>query len=263
MMKADQKTYSLADVSDTFAANAATAVLQADSKRKSNNSHLSQNTAVQLFDDCLVDYSGRHFACGHQQCNDFYECFTSHLSADSAELHALRPFPDDRLVWCNEAMPDIAQFVENISPAELSAYRFSFNHRYIRKDGQVSQFLHEGTLAFSDEPQLPMLRLKVFTEIGDIKTDKTLVLTISKYASELGYQKVFSKIYGETGHGQLSKREMEIIKLCFQGLSSKMIADRLNLSIHTVKNHKRNSMEKTLTHNLAELINLCIRSRWM
>jgi len=160
-------------------------------------------------------------------------------------------------------MPDITEFSENIPPAELPAYRFSFNHRYIRKDGQVSQFLHEGALAFSDKSRQPLLRLKVFTEIGDFKTDKTLVLTISKYSDELGYQKVFSKIYVETGHGQLSKREMEIIKLCFQGLSSKMIADRLNLSIHTVKNHKRNSMEKTLTHNLDELINLCIRSRWM
>lgn len=262
MMKADQKKYSHADVRDTFTANSA-AVLQAVSKNKVHSTYPLQNHAAQLFDGCLVDYSGRHFACGHQQCDDSYACFSSHLSADSAELHALRPFPDDRLIWCNEAMPDIAKFLGNISPAGLSAYRFSFNHRYIRKDGLVSQFLHEGTLDFSDEPQLPLLRLKVFTEIGDIKTDKTLVLTISEYSSEMGYQKVFSKIYGETGHGQLSKREMEIIKLCFQGLSSKMIADRLNLSIHTVKNHKRNSMEKTLTHNLAELINLCIRSRWM
>ena len=261
-MKADQKIFSRTDASDTLAANSAVG-LQADSKIKSNNSHPLHKPAVQLFDGCLVDYSGRHFACGHQQCNDFYECFSRPLSADNAELHALRPFPDDHLIWCDEAMPDIVQLMGNLSKAELSAYRFSFNQRYIRKDGQVSQFLHEGTLAFSDELQRPLFKLKVFTEIGDIKTDKTLVLTISRYVAGLGYQKVFSKIYGETGHGQLSKREMEIIKLCFQGLSSKMIADRLNLSIHTVKNHKRNSMEKTLTHNLAELINLCIRSRWM
>jgi DNA-binding CsgD family transcriptional regulator len=42
-----------------------------------------------------------------------------------------------------------------------------------------------------------------------------------------------------------------------------MIADKLNLSIHTVKNHKRNSMDKTMTHNIAELIHLCILNHWV
>jgi DNA-binding NarL/FixJ family response regulator len=56
---------------------------------------------------------------------------------------------------------------------------------------------------------------------------------------------------------------MEIIRLCHEGLSSKMIAEKLNLSIHTVKNHKRNSMNKTLTHNITELIHLCIKNNWL
>ncbi len=261
-MKADQKKYSHADARDSFGAGTAT-FLQADLKNKPSRILSPQNHTLQIFDGCLVDYSGRHFACGQKQCHDFYDCLSNELPADNQELHALQAHPDDQAVWCSQAIPDIQHFAAAIPADEVPRYRFSFNHRYIKKNGQVTQFLHEGTLAFSEESHLPLLRLKVFTEIGDIKTDKTLVLTLSKYSGEQGYQKVFSKIYGETGHGQLSKREMEIIKLCFQGLSSKMIADRLNLSIHTVKNHKRNSMEKTLTHNLAELINLCIRSRWM
>jgi DNA-binding NarL/FixJ family response regulator len=103
----------------------------------------------------------------------------------------------------------------------------------------------------------------VFSEIGDLKTDNTIRLTVFRYSSGQGYQKVFSKVYGENSNMLLSQREMEIIRLCLEGLSSKMIADKLNLSIHTVKNHKRNSMEKTLTHNMAELINLCIQRHWL
>jgi DNA-binding CsgD family transcriptional regulator len=30
-----------------------------------------------------------------------------------------------------------------------------------------------------------------------------------------------------------------------------------------VKNHKRNCMEKTQTHNISELIHICIQNRWL
>lgn len=107
---------------------------------------------------------------------------------------------------------------------------------------------------------MPILNLKVFFEIADIKSDETIILTLFRYDADNGYQKIFSKVYGGTCNSLLSKREMEIIRLCQKGLSSKMIAEKLNLSIHTVKNHKRNCMEKTLTHNITELIHCCIKS---
>ena len=38
----------------------------------------------------------------------------------------------------------------------------------------------------------------------------------------------------------ISKREVEIIELILEGLSNKEIADRLHISLHTVKNHVYN-----------------------
>jgi len=153
--------------------------------------------------------------------------------------------------------------MDTIPAAGLADYRFSFNHRYIRKDGGIAQFLQEGTLSIAEDKTLPVLNLRVFTEIGDFKTDETMILSIFRYSAEQGYKKVYSKVYGNKDTSQLSLREIEIIKLCFEGLSSKMIADKLSLSIHTVKNHKRNCMEKTLTHNITELIHLCMKSHWL
>ena len=216
-----------------------------------------------FFGYCLIDHTGRQFTCIHERCNELYCCLNNELLDENQDFHPLHFHPDDRIIWLQEALPDIQQFANSIPAVEIPDYRFSFNHRYIHSDGNVSQFLHEGTLAFSEDACQPVLNLKVFTEIGDIKTDNTMVLTIFRYLPENGYKKVFTKVYGETENGQLSQREKEIIKLCLEGLSSKMIANKLNLSIHTVKNHKRNSMEKTLTHNIAELICLCIRSRWL
>lgn len=218
---------------------------------------------LNFFGYCLIDHCGKQFSCIHEQCREFCSCYKTENDPGNRDFHALRYHADDRLILYQEVLPDIQKYIGSIPVHDLPEYRLSFNHRYIHKDGCVSQFLHEGTMAFSGEIAHPVLNLSVFSEIGDIKTDDTMVLTIFRYFAEDGYKKVFTKVYGETQDGQLTQREREIIRLCLDGLSSKMIAAKLNLSIHTVKNHKRNSMEKTLTHNIAELINLCIRYRWL
>ena len=123
--------------------------------------------------------------------------------------------------------------------------------------------MHEGAVMFQANRKMPVLSLKVFTEIADIKPDETMILTIFKYSADQGYIKVFTKAYSAEHVSCLSNRELEIVKLCHEGMSSKMIAEKLNLSIHTVKNHKRNIMAKTDTHNITELIHLCIKKHWL
>lgn len=51
----------------------------------------------------------------------------------------------------------------------------------------------------------------------------------------------------------LSEREREIVKWVAHGLSNKEIADRLNLSFHTITTHRRNISEKLNIHSTAAL----------
>lgn len=233
------------------------------SNEKSPHHMQNESDTILPYSACLIDRSGRQFVCFHEHCLEHNSCFKNELPDEIFDFQAMHFHPDDKACLCEKIFPDIMKFMSTIPIAELVDYRFSFNHRYIRKDGSISQFLQEGTLSISGAESLPVLNLRVFTEIGDFKTDETMVLSIFRYSADQGYQKVYSRVYGNTDTTQLSHREIEIIKLCLEGLSSKMIADRLNLSIHTVKNHKRNCMEKTLTHNITELIHLCIRSHWL
>ena len=216
-----------------------------------------------FFSSCLVDYSGRQFSCIHDHCKEHNICFNEDLLSKDFDFHELHFHQEDRELWCDKVFPDILKFITSEPTIEPTDYRFIFNHRYIRKDGSISQFMHEGSIVFVDDKCLPVLNLKVFFEIADIKSDETIVLTIFRHSAEHGYRKVLTKRYSNTHYSVLTARELEIIKLCHEGLSSKMIADKLKLSIHTVKNHKRNSMEKTSTHNISELIHACIQNRWL
>lgn len=216
-----------------------------------------------LFDCCLIDQVGRQFACIHAHCQAQSNCFKDGQLQSNLDFHELQFHPEDRKLWCEKTFPDILRFLDSEPVVDLPEYRFIFNHRYIHLDGSISQFMHEGTFIFAGDQSLPVLRLKVFSEIADIKADESIILTIFRYSAQQGYQKVFTKVYANTLDSPLSHREMEIVRLCHEGLSSKMIAEKLNLSIHTVKNHKRKSMEKTLTHNITELIHLCLLNHWL
>lgn len=53
---------------------------------------------------------------------------------------------------------------------------------------------------------------------------------------------------------ELTPREQELISLVAQGLANKEIADRLNLSVQTVKNHVHSILRKTQSKNRSALV---------
>lgn len=58
----------------------------------------------------------------------------------------------------------------------------------------------------------------------------------------------------------LSERELEVLRLICQGLSSQQIAERLFLSKRTVEAHRANILEKTGAKNSANLVVYAIRN---
>lgn len=53
------------------------------------------------------------------------------------------------------------------------------------------------------------------------------------------------EIHEQPGRASLSDRELDVLRLLVQGLSSKEIADKLFISIHTVITHRKNITQKT------------------
>lgn len=59
---------------------------------------------------------------------------------------------------------------------------------------------------------------------------------------------------------QLTSREKEILKLYVEGCTNSEIAEKLNLSVYTVKTHKNNIMQKYSFKSTVEMIKFALRN---
>ena len=60
-----------------------------------------------------------------------------------------------------------------------------------------------------------------------------------------------------------SDREREVLRGIAQGLTSKTLADKLSLSVHTVRKHRANVLNKAGANNTAELVRLAKQHGWL
>ena len=61
----------------------------------------------------------------------------------------------------------------------------------------------------------------------------------------------------------LTPRERQILQLMATGLQNKEIAQRLSLSLATVRNHIHNTLEKLDVHSKLEAVSLAFRKGWV
>jgi two-component system response regulator NreC len=72
--------------------------------------------------------------------------------------------------------------------------------------------------------------------------------------------KDINKTEKETRQKNLSKREMEIYKLFAEGISNRIIADKLFISVRTVETHKTNIMKKIGLKTTVDLVKFAIKN---
>jgi DNA-binding NarL/FixJ family response regulator len=90
-----------------------------------------------------------------------------------------------------------------------------------------------------------------FRYVIDIRdTRSTLLATIS---SALNSDISENDNAGQSDNYELSDRETDVLVLVAKGLSSKEIADKLHISVHTVNSHRKNITHKTGIRSVAGL----------
>lgn len=108
--------------------------------------------------------------------------------------------------------------------------------------------------------------LHLVTDITHIKQDTAVRMTILD-SSEENNQLFFSNVPQPDVNAldtltvcRLSGRELDVLRLMAQGLSSKQIAAQLKIAKNTVDNHRQNLLKKTATTSSAEAVAYALKN---
>ena len=144
----------------------------------------------------------------------------------------------DKKVW---------EFLDTLPEEEKLAYKYIYEMRVLDRGKYVRMIYQTRLLAFKDGNFLAMGMIDLAPEqsantsvrfqIKNCLTDEVAPFTIESATDVL-----------------LTPREREILALAKEGMFSKEISEKLNISIHTVNRHRQNILEKLQVDNIIEAI---------
>lgn len=144
----------------------------------------------------------------------------------------------DKKVW---------EFLDTLPEEEKLAYKYIYELRVLEKGKYIRMIYQMRILAFKDDNFLAMGMIDLAPEqsantsvrfqIKNCLTDEVVPFTIESATDVL-----------------LTPREREILALAKEGMFSKEISEKLNISIHTVNRHRQNILEKLQVDNMIEAV---------
>lgn len=132
--------------------------------------------------------------------------------------------------------------------------RFDFNFRMKKSSGQFIHILQQSVFIALANQGAPLYDFTTCTDISHSKKDELMELSIHKLNEKGFYDQVYAYNVPQMPCYNISNREIEIMRCIVKGLSCKQIADKYQLSINTVQNHRKNILKKTQSGTISEAI---------
>lgn len=121
---------------------------------------------------------------------------------------------------------------------------------FITAHGEVSSAVRAMKLGARDFLEKPFSHQDLLERVQDaLESDE------ARRAERAGRDEIRQRLES------LTPRELDVLNLIVEGLSSKMIASELGISMKTVEAHRTSTMQKMQARNAAELVRLTLTAR--
>lgn len=170
--------------------------------------------------------------------------------------------PDHLQLFDEEIFPERLKLLKTVQPADHKKYVFSYNLRIRNRTGLYENYLQRNCF-FSDEMGNPIYSMGILMNINHLEYDNRVIQTVDKIDCNglTEEQPVHKATYYLNKEDKLfSKREKEVLLWMSDGLSSKMIAEKMSISENTVMNHRKSMQDKSNMPNCTALVSFAIRS---
>lgn len=185
-------------------------------------------------------------------CKGFNDLLGYKDSEITLELLDENRHPDDTEIVNRVGVATILYTYEN--PNNNSNYSLLVSYRRQKKDGAYIKILSKSSAYKVDNKGRIIKLLIQFTDISFL--DQTYIVKWNFDIDNLDKESFKQNIY-KAYKGFFTEREMEIIIELNKGSKSKKIANKLNVSKHTIATHRKNILKKANVHTLDDLISFC------
>ena len=171
-----------------------------------------------------------------------------------------RMHPDD-MDFVTKAEETILKYIyDNIGGHNILKYKMSYCFRFKTADDRYQLFQHQAIVLSVDENGAFGKSLNIHTNINHITEHNSHKVTLMGIMGDNSFVQLDLKptTSPTSSVSVFSKREKQIIRLIADGLKNKEIAEKLFISLHTVKNHRKAILEKAAVNSSSELIAKCI-----
>ena len=204
-------------------------------------------------------------------------------------------FPDQEMEYCSEGIRDVLSiepdafslaymvekmhpddlknfmqfegtlltFLPTIAPEKLAKYKCSYDYRIKDGKGKYKRVLHQVMTLQNEEDGATIRTFAVLTDITHLKTDTHMQLNMIGLDGEPSFYDIKEDLTYTSGKSPFSEREKEVLLAMAEGLTSNEIAERLEISKHTVNTHRKNLLEKTNTQSSLEALQVALKGHWI
>lgn len=229
-----------------------------------NNSVQPTQSYSQYLSDVIVVGPAYHYVIS------FADYSIHHVSENVKAIHGMDIIPTTLKEIMDLIHPEDLDFVVAAEEATILKMKdIGYEHQLNLKasycfrmktaDNSYKLFHHQAVhLARNNEGKLANA-LNIHTNIHHITQENSKIVLISGIGDRADYIQIdLSDKSTNVFIPKLSKREMEILHLIANGLTSNQIAETLFISTQTVQVHRKNILRKTNSPNTSALIKKCI-----
>jgi DNA-binding CsgD family transcriptional regulator len=169
--------------------------------------------------------------------------------------------PEDKKYLLDYEFKSI-EFFKTLDFDKIKKYKAQYDFRIKAEDNKYVRILQQTIQIDYDQTNF-YRSLAIHTDISHIKTEGTPCFSIIGIDGEPSYYNIQETAVFTKSYDLFTKREREVLKHIVEGKSSKVIADYLNISLHTVNTHRKNILIKANCKSPIDLVTKVINKGWI
>jgi len=159
-------------------------------------------------------------------------------------------------------------YLRFLKPDQILDYKVMYSYQMQNPKGKIITILHQATALTLNKNGFFEHVFSVHSDISHLKVTSSRDISFINMKGGKSYYNInpehqkFDPSYTDYQEEELSElfseREVQVINELAGGLNAENIAEKLNLSPHTVKTHRKNILHKSGCSNTAQLIAKCL-----